>query len=94
MNKTQELLNCLLKDIMDEEKQSIREALTHYVCKYSLKMNPNQIDSTKTRIKFHDDDRYYVGMTMKKGARLTVPIEKKFITDQRVAKLESKVRFS
>ena len=90
MTKIQELLNILLREMIEIEKQSIREELTHCLCAYSVRdINPNEIDSTKTFVKSMDNNRYYIGVTTKKGMHLIVPLNKRHFNDHRINKIRN-----
>ena len=84
----EKLLDILLTEMIEEEKQSVRDNLTYCLCTHSVEMNPNEIDSTKTYLKSEDDNRYYVGITTKRGVDLVVPLNKRYFRDGRIKSLK------
>ena len=82
------LLNFLLREMIDEEKTKLRKKLTSKLCKHSLHgMNPNEFDTTKTFVQSEDEKRFYVGVTMKHGHELVIPLDKRHFNDKRMSYL-------
>ena len=84
------LLHKLLKEEIDKDKQGIKEDIVYCLCAYSLRgVNPNEIDSSSMHIDGEDEKRYFVTVKMKHGNELTVPIEKRYLRNRSVDKLNS-----
>lgn len=89
MNYWQKLLYCLFKEMNISEENKIRDNVTHCLCMHSLKgFKPNDIDKKKLHVKCYDKDRYYIGVTTKRGTEMTVPLDKRYFKDERILKLE------
>lgn len=82
MTIIEQLLDILLREMINAEKQTIRDNVTYSLCMNSMRgVSPKEIDSTKTSVVSMDDKRYYVAVTMKdSGRRLVVPLDKRHIT--------------
>lgn len=90
MNAWQKLLYCLLKEETISEEKKLRDNVTHCLCTHSLKgFNPNEIDQRKIHVKCYDKDRYYIGVTTKRGMEMTVPLDKRHFKDERILRLDT-----
>lgn len=88
MNAWQKLLYCLIKEETIFEEKKLRNDVTYCLCAHSLKgFNPNEIDQSKLHVKCYDTNRYYIGVTTKRGTEMTVPLDKRHFKDERILKL-------
>lgn len=88
MTGMQKLLHYMLKEIIVKDEQKNRDTVTYALCMHTLKdVNPNEIDTTKTTLKCHDDKRWYIGVTTKNGVEMIAPLNKKYASENIVLKM-------
>lgn len=80
------LLDTLLREMINQQKSAARNEVAYCLCTYSVNgMDPRELDTSSMEIKFEDVKRYYVGVSLKKGGHIVVPLEKRLANKRNIS---------